>query len=673
MHYSGKIGLSANPDVQIIGVKPSGSPLLQSSFDHSTESSSDSSTPSIPQSESPHDDNDRDNVTDESTPVPPPGSPGNIYESPISNRYEYAVSQDGTHGVVHGTRKAFTRCEDEQIHIPGAIQSYGMLVALKRLSNDLFIPRIVSENSHDICRQSPAQLFAMSSFDDIMPIQARASFRSRMRSILLAPQENTQPQEPVVFPFCFTDPATRTLIPCWCAAHYLGADTDLYICEFELQDYSLHPRYRPSTDTLTAKTTTDAHEKSTSDLESDDQHVKSPYSYDGVTEEEEALSSVVGVVSVATKIQKRFGAATTVEDLADGIVSVVKELTRFHRVMVYRFDEEYNGKVISEIVEPGVSTDIYKGLHFPASDIPPQARRLYMLNKVRVLFDRTQETARLVGRDHTDIDVPLDLTYSYLRAMSPVHIKYLGNMGVLSSMSMSIDYEDRLWGLIVCHSYGTAATRVPFSVRELCYFVGVAASTSLQRILHHDKLQTRKIMEPLQRHSDPSQCIPASSEELLALFDADCGFLAVEGEARTIGKLSSYIEAVTIMKYLVLKNSTEIIYSRNVTKDFKDLHYAPGFKAIAGVLFIPLSPTGAADCLVLYRKNQVKEVHWAGRPSSLSGGPEVLEPRSSFRIWTQRVDGSSRAWTTDQGKPIDFVQARFLFLLLLLLFLVVRD
>jgi light-regulated signal transduction histidine kinase (bacteriophytochrome) len=127
------------------------------------------------------------------------------------------------------------------------------------------------------------------------------------------------------------------------------------------------------------------------------------------------------------------------------------------------------------------------------------------------------------------------------------------------------------------------------------------------------------------------------------------------------------------MKYLVLKNSTEIIYSSNVTKDFKDLHYAPGFKAIAGVLFIPLSPTGAADCLVLYRKNQVKEVHWAGRPSSLSGGPEVLEPRSSFRIWTQRVDGSSRAWTTDQGKPIDFVQARFLFLLLLLLFLVVRD
>lgn len=200
-------------------------------------------------------------------------------------------------------------------------------------------------------------------------------------------------------------------------------------------------------------------------------------------------TSSVEVMGMATKIQAQFAEAATVSDLLDTIVSIVKEITRFHRVMVYQFDRDYNGTVVAELMDPKASNDVYRGLHFPASDIPPQARKLYMINKVRVLFDRSQRTSRLIGRDVSDVEVPLDLTHAYLRAMSPVHLKYLSNMGVRSSMSMSLESDGKLWGLIVCHSYGPAATRVPFSIRELSFFVGLAASTCLQKLVNSERLQ----------------------------------------------------------------------------------------------------------------------------------------------------------------------------------------
>ena len=98
--------------------------------------------------------------------------------------------------------------------------------------------------------------------------------------------------------------------------------------------------------------------------------------------------------------------------------------------MIYQFDEAWNGKVVTELVDYRATKDLYKGLHFPASDIPKQARDLYKINKVRLLYDRDQETARLVCRSTKDLETPLDMTHAYLRAMSPIHIKYLANMAV---------------------------------------------------------------------------------------------------------------------------------------------------------------------------------------------------------------------------------------------------
>jgi light-regulated signal transduction histidine kinase (bacteriophytochrome) len=353
----------------------------------------------------------------------------------------------------------------------------------------------------------------------------------------------------------------------------------------------------------------------------------------------------IEVVNVMSQIQQQLSATQTTQGLLDAIVGVISELTEFHRCMVYQFDEAYNGTVVAELATPQASSDVYRGLHFPASDIPKQARDLYKINRVRTLFDRELEPSRLICRNVEDLATPVDLTHSYLRAISPVHLKYLGNMGVKSTMSISLDYRDDLWGLVVCHSYGPKGLRVPFPLRELCYWVGMCASNCLDKLLNAEKLRARNSLISMQIDVSPQLCISASSDDLLRLFQADFGFLVVKGEARTIGKLSSYPEAVTLLRYVYFRNFTTTYATKAVSKDFTDLVFEPGFIHIAGLLYIPLSHD-AGDFIVFFRKNQVVEVHWAGNPNMAKIG--ALEPRNSFKKWTETVKKSSRPWTDEQ-------------------------
>jgi light-regulated signal transduction histidine kinase (bacteriophytochrome) len=136
-----------------------------------------------------------------------------------------------------------------------------------------------------------------------------------------------------------------------------------------------------------------------------------------------SATGTMDVFAVLGQINEQLGAAGDLETFLKIAVGVVQDLCRFHRVLIYQFDETYNGQVVAELVEWGKTTDLYKGLMFPAADIPAQARQLYMTNKVRLLYDRSQTTARLVLRDRADLDHPLDMTHCYLRAMSPIHIK----------------------------------------------------------------------------------------------------------------------------------------------------------------------------------------------------------------------------------------------------------
>jgi light-regulated signal transduction histidine kinase (bacteriophytochrome) len=317
--------------------------------------------------------------------------------------------------------------------------------------------------------------------------------------------------------------------------------------------------------------------------------------------------------------------------------------------MVYQFDETADGYVVSEKVDPRASTDIYRGLKFPASDIPKQARDLYLINKIHVLYDQDQPTARLVCRTKEDAAIPLDLTHSYLQAMSLIHIKYLENMGVQASMSVSLTVDDKLWGLISYHSYGNGM-RVALPVRELCRALGDLASTNREKLINSTRIKARKPLSNTPPKGSPSAYIAASSGELLNMFGADFGFLAIREKLEPLGNCLHITRLSYFCNIYGGKNFMTIFSTQNLSHECSDISYAPGFVTIAGMLVIPSSLT-PSDILVFFRKGQTMEVKWAGNlhQKKFRNG-RYLEPRASFRRWSEHVVGRSREWTEDQGK-----------------------
>ena len=354
--------------------------------------------------------------------------------------------------------------------------------------------------------------------------------------------------------------------------------------------------------------------------------------------------------NIVSQVEEQLAAAPTLEKLLKVLVGVVNQLTGFHWVMIYQFDHRWNGRVVTELVDPEVTKDLYKGLSFPASDISKQARESYKVNKVRMLYDRDQETTRLVCRTLEDLETPLDLTYSYLRAMSPVHIKYLADTAVRSSMSISIKAFDELWGLIVCHSYGSHGMRVSFPIRKVCNLVGDSASRNIERLSYASRLQAMKLVNTVLTESDSPGHIIASSGDLLKLFDADFGLLAIRGESKILGCLGQTQEALVMLEYLRIRKITNVTASQDIRGDFPDLRYAPGFTNIAGLLLVPLSVNGT-DFIVLFRQSATTVSKWAGDPYEkfVREGTEVhLEPSKIFKMSSETIIGKCREWTEDE-------------------------
>ena len=234
--------------------------------------------------------------------------------------------------------------------------------------------------------------------------------------------------------------------------------------------------------------------------------------------------------------------------------------------------------------------------------------------------------------------------------MSPIHLKYLANMAVRSSMSISINAFNELWGLIACHSYGPKGMRVPFPIRKMCRLIGDTASRNIERLSYASRLQARKLINTMPTDKNPSGYIVASSDDLLKLFDADCGMLSIKGETKILGKVEHSQEPLALLEYLRMRSFTSVLATQDIREDFPDLHYAPGFSLIAGFLYVPLS-IGGSDFIVFLRKGQIRDVKWAGNPYEKvikEGTSNYLEPRSSFKVWHETVVGKCREWPEEQ-------------------------
>lgn len=566
----------------------------------------------------------------------------------VTARFKHIITE-GDHAIITGRDgETLQRCEDEPIHIPGAVQGFGLLIALEEESEGKLVVRIVSENSKRLIGYTPKQLFALDSFTDVLSEEQTDNLLDHI-DFIRDEDADVMTNGPEVFTMSIRTPH-RKVQKLWCAIHINESNHNLIICEFELEDDLQYPLVPPNDhtpeppeDTLNSNPTEQEFAEST-------QNISRPLRVLRSARKRKGEAAAMEVFNIMSQVQEQLAAAPNLDKFLKILVGVIKELTGFHRVMIYQFDQAWNGRVVTELVDPRATKDLYKGLNFPASDIPKQARELYKINKVRMLYDRDLETARLVCRTVEDLENPLDLTHSYLRAMSPIHLKYLANMAVRSSMSVSINAFGELWGLIACHSYGSRGMRVSFPIRKMCRLVGETASRNIERLSYASRLQARKLINTVPSQNNPSGYIIASSEDLLKLFDADFGLLSIRDETKILGKIEQSQEALAMLEYLRMRKITNVMTSQDIRDDFPDLRYPPGFQVIAGLLLVPLS-TGGDDFIVFFRKGQLKEVKWAGNPYEKfvkEGTEGYLEPRKSFRTWSETVVGKCREWTEEE-------------------------
>jgi light-regulated signal transduction histidine kinase (bacteriophytochrome) len=338
----------------------------------------------------------------------------------------------------------------------------------------------------------------------------------------------------------------------------------------------------------------------------------------------------------------------------------VRALLGYDRVMVYKFAASGSGAVVAEACKPGIGS--FLGLNYPASDIPRQARQLYLKNLVRVIRDVNAAPVPILP----EVDAAgrrIDLSFSILRSVSPIHIEYLKNMGVGASLSISIVVDGQLWGLFACHHY---APRSPtFERRSVCELFADMFSMRLE------SRERRQVGEYEQRARDISDQLlgaVASDETLLQDPDwlGDILTSAIPADGVGVWVNGNYAFSGVTPPTEDFRRIVRALNGLAAGRVFATDHIgglidqADGFAdRAAGLLAIPISRS-PRDYVVLFRKELKQSVRWAGDPHKpVEYGPNGprLTPRESFAEWQEEVEGRAEPFTTSQVRVAETLRA----------------
>ncbi len=352
------------------------------------------------------------------------------------------------------------------------------------------------------------------------------------------------------------------------------------------------------------------------------------------------------IAQALTEVQS----SRTLDELLQNTARRVKSIIGFDRVMVYRFGADWHGKVVAE--EKDDDLEPFLGLHYPATDIPRQARELYKINLVRLIADAGSVPSRILSKSGWPEDQPLDLTHSVLRAVSPVHIEYLKNMGVQASMSISLLYRGELWGLISCHN--TSPHFVDFPARQAAKFVSQLLSAALEfRIEKEDQSNLQQyqqtgqqLHEQLLLSDDVVRALTKLPVTALDVTGATGAALLFNNKVYQLGKTPDE-KAIRALGDWVGTTGTESFLE---TSQLPNLYSpAEAFRAVgAGLLTIVLSRE-LNEYLFWFKPERIEQVTWAGNPDKPvtvdDDGTRRLSPRKSFAAWTEIVRNTSEPWS----------------------------
>ena len=370
---------------------------------------------------------------------------------------------------------------------------------------------------------------------------------------------------------------------------------------------------------------------------------------DRLTTEQQAVSFFDFYKFVKNPIDRIQNTQTLVE-LSEQIVIAVRSLTEFDRVLMYKFDEDGSGHIIAE--DKSEHMESFLGLHYPASDIPKQAKELYRLNLLRIIPNAQYVPVPLVPKLNPIMDAPLDISQAVLRSVSLLHTEYLYNMGVQSSMSISLLLDQKLWGLIVCHH--PTPKRLTYETRTICEFMGRVISYELRSKVDAEDLNYKIQLQAVQSRfvntiascQSLSDGFAQNPQDLIELVAAS-GVAFCEGsEITCFGKTPPAAAIADLIKWIDLQMGEDTIYSTNtLVTDYSQ--FAPYKDIASGLLALRIFQTKPTYFL-WFRPEVLQTINWSGEPkkaTEVNADRSVrIAPRKSFALWKQTVQLQSLPW-----------------------------
>jgi chemotaxis family two-component system sensor kinase Cph1 len=344
----------------------------------------------------------------------------------------------------------------------------------------------------------------------------------------------------------------------------------------------------------------------------------------------------------------RLGRADSVGEALTQLTRAVRRVTGFDRVMVYRFDRDWNGEVIAEARRADLEPLL--GLSYPESDIPAQARRLYALNRLRFIVDAKAVASKMIPTVPADGKGELDLSYAPLRSVSPVHLEYLAGMGVRASMSVSMIRNGELWGLVACHHYtGTLQpSHDERAAADLLAQGAVQIVTERQAVedaarLTRGRERLSRLTAVIERNRErPLEALAEGDLTLIAALSAATGLVLATGRRRVRwGRTVDDRTADAIVQALHHHDGIPVF-----TDHLASLPGDLGGEDAAGALLLRLGPS---EWILWLGEPQDRAVQWAGDPADKTvliraDGSARIGPRRSFEAQQQIVRGRSAPW-----------------------------
>ncbi len=354
------------------------------------------------------------------------------------------------------------------------------------------------------------------------------------------------------------------------------------------------------------------------------------------------------VYPLVTRFMSDLAPARSIDEMNSIAAREIRRITGFDRVLIYRFDSDWHGTVVAE--DRNEELPSYLDLRFPASDIPAQAREMYRLNRLRLIPDAYYSPVPVTPQLNPRTGQPLDLTFSVLRSVSPVHVRYMKNMGTGASMSISILRDGQLWGLASCHNKNPR--RVSFEVRNACDIIAQALSVQIAAGEHRADAETRirlkstesRLLSHMAEQDSFLNGLTKNEQDLLGCTGADGAAILFEDECRLVGITPSEPQVRELAAWLDREHLEVGVFHTDALPEIYPpaLEFAPRASGV-----IAASISSLHDSYIMWFRPELETtVKWGGdprKPAEPDG--QNLSPRHSFEVWKQIVRLHSRPWS----------------------------